>query len=147
MKVLLLANVKGMGQKGDVVETNEGYFRNFLMPRKLATMATTSQVAHVKAQKEKAVEKLENMKESAMSVKTRIDGKTVELKEKASDSGKLYAAVSSKEVVDILKTELKVDVPVKNITMDTIKEAGEYKITVELYKDVTAQITLNVTTE
>lgn len=147
MKALLLANVKGLGQKGDVVETNEGYFRNFLMPRKLATTATKTQVAHVNAQKAKAVEKLENMKESAESVKAKIDGKTVEMKEKASDTGKLYAAVSTKEVAGVLKKELKVDVPAKKIEMDTIKEAGEYKVKVELYKGVKAEITLNVTTE
>ena len=145
MKALLIANVKGLGQKGDVVETSPGYFRNFLMPQKLATSAGQTQVAHVNAQKAKATEKLENMKESAESVKSKIDGKTVEVEEKASETGKLYAAVSGKEVAEILKAELKVDVPAKQIKMDTIKEAGEYKVTADLYKGVSAEVTLKVT--
>jgi len=134
-----------MGQKGDVKEVSEGYFRNFLAPRKLAAIATGNTVAHVQAQESKATEKLENIKESAESVKSKLDGKTIEVEEKASETGKLYAAVSAKEVTQILKTELKVDVPTKQIKMETIKEAGEYKITIDLYKGVSAEVTLNVT--
>lgn len=147
MKVLLLVNVKGLGQKGDVIETSEGHFRNFLLPRRLAALATNTQVAHVKAQKAKAVEKLENLKESAMSIKERVHGKTLELKEKASPTGKLYAAVSTKEVAELIKNQLKVEVPVKHIHMDTIKEAGQYKAVLDLYKDITAEVSLNVAAE
>lgn len=145
MKVILLSHIKGMGQKGDVKEVSEGYFRNFLRPRNLATVAVGKAVAHVQAQEAKATEKLENMKESAQSVKAKIDGKTIEVTEKASETGKLYAAVSAKEVAQLLKTELKVDVPAKQIKMDTIKEAGQYKVELDLYKGITAEVNLNVT--
>lgn len=147
MKAVLIQNVKGLGQKGEVKEVNPGYFRNFLEPRKLAVAATGKQVAHVQAQKAKATEKLENIKESAESIKKKIDGKVIELSEKASEKGKLFAAVSNKEVAEHLKSELKVDIPAKQIKMETIKEEGEYKAKVELHKDVTAEITLNVTAE
>jgi large subunit ribosomal protein L9 len=145
MKVVLTQNIKDFGQKGEVKEVSNGYFRNFLAPKGMAIIATGKQVAHVQVQKAKATEKLENMKESAESIKKKIDGKVINLEEKASDKGKLFAAVSNKEVAEHLKTELKVDVPAKQVKMKTIKEAGEFKATVELYKGVTAEITLNVT--
>jgi large subunit ribosomal protein L9 len=147
MKALLLQNVKDLGQRGEVVNVSDGYFRNFLAPRKLAGVATKKQVSHINSQKAKAVEKLEGMKESAESVKAKIDGKTLELKEKISDAGHLYAAVSAKEVAALLKAELKVDVPAKQIKMDTIKDLGEHKATINLHKEVTAEITLNVVAE
>ena len=147
MQIVLTQNLKGVGQKGEVKEVSPGYFRNFLAPRNLAVVATGKQVAHVQTQQAKATEKLENMKESAESIKKKIDGKTINLVEKASDKGKLFAAVSNKEVAEHLKSELKVDVPAKQVKMDTIKEAGEYEAEVKLHKDVTAKITLNVTAE
>lgn len=145
MKVVLTQNIKGAGSKGDVLEVSNGYFRNFLAPRNMAVVATEKQVAHVQVQQAKATEKLENMKESAESIKKKIDGKTINLEEKASEKGKLFAAVSNKEVAEHLKSELKVDVPAKQVKMKTIKEAGEFTATVELHKDVSAEITLNVT--
>lgn len=147
MKVLLVQNAKNLGQKGEVKEVSEGYFRNFLAPKRIAVLATGSQVGHVQAQKAKATEKLENMKESAESIKAKIDGKTINLLEKASETGKLYAAVSSKEVAEHIKNELKADVPVKQIEMNTIKETGEFKVKIDLFKGVSAELTLNVTSE
>lgn len=148
MKVILLTHVKGLGQKGEVKNVADGYFRNALAPRKLAVIATGKAIAHVKAQEEKATEKLEAMKESADSIKEKIGGKKIEIKEKTSDTGKLYAAVSKKEVAEAIKEQLKAEIPTKAIKMDGhIKEAGDFEIEIKLHKDVSAQITLHVTAE
>lgn len=96
MKAILLTHVKNIGQKGEVINVSDGYFQNFLLPKHLAIKATDSQIEHVKNQKEKAVEKLENMKESAMAIKERIDGKSIKIQGKVSESGKLYASLKEK---------------------------------------------------
>jgi large subunit ribosomal protein L9 len=145
MKVVLTAHIKGFGQKGDVKEVSDGYFQNFLAPRKLATIATSGTVNLVQAQKAKAVEKLENMKESANAIKERINGKTCNLPERCSEGGKLYAALREKEVRAAIKTQLNADVPEKQIKMDAIKTTGSYPVEIDLYKDVKAKVQVIVT--
>lgn len=140
MKVILTAHVKGQGRQGEIIDVSEGYFHNFLAPRKLATMATSGKVNLVQAQKAKAVEKLENMKESALAVKEKVDAKTINLKEKVSDSGKLYAAVHQKEVRAAIKAQLSADIPEKQIHMEPIKAAGSYTVEIDLFKDVKAKV-------
>lgn len=145
MKVILTSHIKGLGQKGDVKDVSDGYFQNFLAPRKLATQATLGKVNLAQAQKAKAVEKLENIKESALAVKERIDAKTIELKEKSSESGKLYAAIHGKELRIALKTQFGADIPEKQFKMDPIKNTGSYTIEVDLFKNLKATIKVIVT--
>lgn len=145
MKVVLLQHVKGIGQKGEVKEVNPGYFQNFLKRQNLAKEATDAVVRHVQNQKDKSVEKLENLMESAKAVQALIEGKSITIAEKVSDSGKLYAAVNVKEVAQELKSQLKASVPEKNLHLpDHIKEVGDYKIKADLYKGVAANFTLHV---
>lgn len=148
MKILLLQHVKGLGQKGEIKEVSEGYFRNSLLPKKLASIASDSQLKHVNAQKEKAFEKLQNMKESALSIKSKIHAQVLILKEKASNAGKLYASVSAKELATAIQQQFNVEIPVKSIQMpDHIKQTGEFEIIIDLHKGVQAKITLNVQPE
>ncbi len=148
MKVILLNHVAGLGQKGEVKEVSEGYFRNFLNPRKAAREATSTAIAHVNNQKAKANERLENMKESAESIKSKIDGKTIELTEKITNTGHLYAAISTKEVIEALEEQLKVKIPLKMVKIPRpIKDTGEHSIKVSLYKGISAEIKLNVIAE
>lgn len=144
MKVIFTTHVKGIAQKGDVKEVSDGYFKNFLSPKKLAVQATSGQVNLVNAQKAKAVEKLENMKESALSIKSKVEGKTITLNEKVSETGKLYAALHSKEVKNALKQQLGVDVPEKQIVMDSVKNTGSFLVELHLHKEVKASLTLQV---
>lgn len=145
MKVVLLNHVKGLGQKGEVKEVSEGYFRNMLAPKRLAALANAGTLAQIQNQHAKAIEKLESLKESAESVKKKLEGQSIELKEKVGDSGSLYAAVSIKEVLTAIRDQLKVEVPSKAIQMDEhIKSTGEYPLTIKLHKDVSAQLKLKV---
>ena len=146
MKVILLSHIKTVGQKGEVLNVSDGYFQNFLLPRRLAIKATDSQARHMQNQQSKAVEKLENMKESALTIKERIDGKTLNISEKAGESGKLYAAIREKEVAAAILKDLKVDLAEKHIHLsDQIKSAGSYTAEIDLFKGVKATININVT--
>lgn len=145
MKVILTSHIKGLGQKGDVKEVSDGYYQNFLAPRKLATVATSGKVILVQAQKAKAVEKLENMKESALAVKEKVEGKTLVLAEKSSEGGKLYAALHQKEIRAAINAQLKADIPEKQIRMEPIKNTGSYSVQLDLFKDVKATVHVSVT--
>lgn len=142
MKILLLKDVQNLGLKGTVTEVSDGYFRNFLAPKQLATHAAEKQVAHIKAQQAKAVQKLESMKESAESIKEKLEGKSVMIQEKVSDTGKLYAAVTSKEIADAIKDQLKIEIPASKIKAKTIKELGDFDVKIQLHKDI--ELTINV---
>lgn len=145
MKVILTQHIRGIGQKGDVKDVSEGYFRNFLAAKKLAVPADDKQLAHIQSQKSKQNEKLEAMKESAMSVKEKINEKVITIEEKASESGKLFAAVSKKEICAAIQKDLNVTIPEKQFELaEQIKMVGEYSIQIPLYKEVTAKLTINV---
>lgn len=144
MKALLIAHVKGLGQKGDLKEVSDGYFQNFLRPRNLAVPATGGQVKHIHAQQAKAVEKLENLKESALAVKARVEGRELTIQERASEGGKLYAALHLKEVVSALESQLGVQVSEKAISLDPIKNTGDYTVSLALFKGVQATVHLHV---
>ena len=145
MKIILLTNVKSLGQKGDIKEISEGYFRNFLLPNKLAILAELKQISHIQAQKDKATEKLESFKESAMSIKERINNKNLTIKESASENGKLYRAVNEKIISESLSKSFRVEIPEGKIKLDDpIKSIGSYMIKINLFKGVDAEIILNV---
>ena len=145
MKIILLEHVRSLGQKGEVKEVSDGYFQNFLSPRRLARPATATLVSHVHAQQAKAVEKLEMLKESAQAVFEKVNGKSVNVVEKASEGGKLYASVSAKEIAAAMKAQLKVEIPEKNIEIPTqIKSTGVFPVTLKLYKDLNAELLVNV---
>ena len=144
MKVILLTHVKNLGQKGEIKEVSDGYFQNFLAPRRWAAPAMTSQVNHIHAQQAKAVERLEGIKESALAIQKKIEGKTLELKEKASEAGKLYASVHTKEIAKALKDQLQVEISEKNIELEPIKTTGTFTVLVKLFKDTSATVTLHV---
>ncbi len=145
MKVILLGHVKNVGQKGEIKEVPNGYYQNFLAPRKLAAPATETQVGHVHAQQAKAVEKLEMIKESAEAVKAKLEGKIVEIAIKASEAGKLYASVHCKDIAAAVRTQLNVEIPEKNIEIpELIKSTGNFQVKVKLFKGLDAQLNVHV---
>lgn len=148
MKVVFLTHVRNVGQKGEIKEVSDGYYQNFLAPQKLAIPATNSQVSHIRAQQSKATEKLEAMKESALSVKAKVEGKTVTIQGKAGDSGKLYASIHEKDIAAAMKRDLNVEVPEKQIKLkESIKTLGAYSVSVKLYQEISANFQVNVIAE
>ncbi|MBR2027613.1 MAG: 50S ribosomal protein L9 [Oscillospiraceae bacterium] len=144
MKVVLLQDVKSIGKKDQLVNVSDGYARNFLFPRKLAKEATAGAINDVKTKESaKAHHKQEEIN-AAKELKAKIDGKIVALKAKAGKEGKLFGAVTSKDVAAEMKKQLGVDIDKKKLVMDDIKLFGSYDCTVKIYPEITAKITVKV---
>lgn len=140
MKVILLQDVKKVGKKGDVIEASDGYARNFLFPRKLAQEANDSNMHILNNKKEnERKEKLAQL-EAAQKLAGELKGKEITIKAKTGDSGKLFGAITSKDVAELIKAQYKIEIDKKKIVMDTIKLAGGYEIDVKLYPEVSTKM-------
>lgn len=136
MKVILLADVKGKGKKGEIVNVNDGYARNFLFPKKLAQEANAANLNVANQAIGAKQHKIMVEKQQASELARELKGKTVTVKAKTGENGKLFGAITSKEVSAALKEEYGKEIDKKKIVMDNIKEMGEYEITVKLYAEI-----------
>ncbi|MGG7179215.1 50S ribosomal protein L9 [Clostridium paraputrificum] len=140
MKVILLQDVKKIGKKGDVINTSDGYARNFLFPRKLAQEATDASLHILNNQKEnERKQKLAEI-EAAQKLAGELKGKEIRITAKAGDGGKLFGAITSKDVAELIDAQYKIKVDKKKIVMDTIKIVGGYEIEVKLYPQVSTKM-------
>ena len=140
MKVILLQDVKRVGKKGDVIEASDGYARNFLFPRKLAQEASDANMHILNNKKEnERKQKLAEL-EAAQKLAGELKGKEVKITAKTGDSGKLFGAITSKDVAELIKEQYKIEIDKKKIVMDTIKLAGGYDIDVKLYPEVSTKM-------
>jgi large subunit ribosomal protein L9 len=139
MKVILLQKVPGIGDVDDVKEVADGYARNFLFPRNLAVQASSAATAQVSAHKKKLIKEAENDLQEQQSLAVRLDGLVIEIKEKASDKGLLYAAIGPQRLVEELKKRGFVVVK-SQVTMKPIKEAGEFQAIVRLRHGLEADV-------
>lgn len=143
MKVILLQKVPGIGDIDELKEVADGYARNFLFPHHLAVQASVSAVAQVSAHKKKLMKDAENDLQEQQSLADRLDGMVIEIKEKASDKGLLYAAVGPQRLLDELKKRGVVILKTQ-IVMKPIKEAGEFQATVRLRHGLEANVNIIV---
>lgn len=144
MKVILLQDVKKLGKKGDVVSTSDGYARNFLFPKNLAQEATDSNLHVLNAKKDVERRKKTAEIEAAQKLADDLRDKVVKIDAKAGDSGKLFGAITSKDIADKINDQFNVKVDKKKIVMDTIKIAGTYNIEVKLYPEVSTKMKVMV---
>ncbi|MGE5415406.1 MAG: 50S ribosomal protein L9 [Acidobacteriota bacterium] len=141
MKVILLADVKGLGPKGKVVEVADGYARNFLLPKNLAAEATEGRIKEQQAQDKRSEQKREKEEDKALKLKNVVDNKTVTINSKCGDGGKLFGAITSKEIADALKSQLKVDIDKKKIEIkEAMKHLGEYPVKIKIHHSIVADI-------
>ena len=145
MKVILLGDVKALGKKGDVVEVAEGYARNFLLPRSLASEANKGALAahadQTRANAKKEAQQLADAKELA----DKIEQTKLAVKAKAGGNGKLFGAVTNADVADAIHDALDVAVDKHKIEIKSqIKALGAYPVEVKLHKNVVAKATINV---
>ena len=146
MKVILLEDVKGQGKKGALVNVSDGYARNFLFPKNLAKEANASNLNVMQSQQEAKDYKAAQQKAAAIEQKNGIDGKVVELHAKAGANGKIFGAVTGKEIAEALEQQYGTKVDKKKIVMaDNIKNYGSYTVEVKLYPEISAKITVKVT--
>ena len=142
MKVILLQDVKNVGKKGDVVNSSDGYARNYLFPRKLAEEATDSNLHVLNAKKETERRKKLAEIEAAQKLAEELKGKEIKIETKSGDNGKLFGAITSKDVAELIKKQYKIEVDKKKVVMDTIKLAGTYEVEIKLYPEVPTKMTV-----
>ena len=148
MKVILQQDVKGQGKKGQLIEASDGYARNFLIPRKLAVPATAENLNTMKQQEKakKAQEAAE--KAEAQAVAEKLKEAVVKLTAKAGSGGRLFGAVTSKEISDALKEQYGLDVAKTKIVQDEpIKSFGTYQLKCKLGYEITGTLTVTVSEE
>ncbi|MEE0858460.1 MAG: 50S ribosomal protein L9 [Acutalibacteraceae bacterium] len=146
MKVILLQDVKGTGKKGELVEVSDGYARNFLLPKKVAKKATAQAMSELKNAEDSKAFKIEEEKKRANGEKALIEGKSLNIKAKAGQGGKLFGSVTAKEISAELKKQFSINVDKRKITLDTdIKAFGTYNAEVKLYTGIIANVKVVVT--
>ena len=145
MKVILQQDVKGQGKKGQLVEVSEGYARNFLLPRKLAIPATTDAINTMNL-KEKARRAEEaRQKAEAQAVAEKLKECQVKLTAKAGNGGRLFGAVTTKEISEGLKAQFSIDIPKQKLVLDEpIKAFGSYQVKAKLGFEVVGTVYVSV---
>ncbi|HVA28285.1 MAG TPA: 50S ribosomal protein L9 [Candidatus Baltobacteraceae bacterium] len=145
MKVILTGDVKTLGKKGDVVEVAEGYARNFLLPRNLASEASKGALAAHADQKRAQEKRDQQTLDDAKSLANQIEQSSLAVKAKAGGNGKLFGAVTNADVADAIHHALAVAVDKHKIEIKSqIKALGAYPVEIKLHKNVVAKATINV---
>ena len=141
MQVVLFEDVKALGKKGDVVKVNDGYARNFIFPKKLGVEATPQNLAKLKQQKAYEAKVATEQLAAAKDLANVIAAKTVTLKVKVGEGGRLFGAISSKEIAQAAKEQCDLELDKKKIVLpEPIKTLGTHEVPVRLHKDVTAAL-------
>ncbi|MGN0317220.1 MAG: 50S ribosomal protein L9 [Lachnospira sp.] len=148
MQVILLEDVKTLGKKGQIVDINDGYARNFVLPKKLGIEATAKNLNDLKLQKKReekeAAEELAKAKELAV----KVEEKPVVVKMKIGEGGRTFGAISTKEISVAAKDQLGLDIDKKKMKLDdAIKALGTYEVAVKLHREVTAKLVVKVEQE
>ena len=148
MKVIFLEDVKGQGKKGEMKEVSEGYARNYLLPRKLATAATTDNLNTLRQKERAKAAQLAADKAKAEANAKALESAVVKITAKAGGAGKLFGAVTSKEISDALKAQHGIEIDSKKIVQaEPIKSYGSYEVKCRFGFEVSGTIHLIVTEE
>lgn len=141
MKLLLEQDVKGTGKKGEIVEVSDGYARNFLLPRKLATPADAQSINAASIQKSAAAHRKFQAGVAARELAKQLDDAVVTVKAKVGENGHLFGAITGKEIATALKEQKQVEVDKKKIALsDPIRALGEYNVRVSIYENTFANV-------
>lgn len=145
MKVILLEDIKSLGKKGEIVNVNDGYARNFILPKKLGLEATSKNLNDLKLQKQNDEKVAQEKLDAAKALAEEIKEKSITVKIQAGVEGKVFGSISSKEIATEAKKQLNMDIDKKKIVIpDAIKSLGTYNVNIKLHKDVTATLTVKV---
>lgn len=147
MKVIFLQDVKGKGKKGEVKNVAEGYARNFLLKNNLAIEANSGNMKTLEKKQENEQKKADEEKQQAEQLKDKLEKTTIELKAKAGDGGRLFGAVTNKQIAEELK-KMKIKIDKRKIEMDEpIRSLGYTNVSVKLHPKVTGTLKVHVTEE
>ena len=140
MKVVLNQDVKGLGKKGELVSTSDGYARNFLFPRKLAVEANSQALSELKNRESSEKHRIDTEIANAKANAEKLQGKTVKLSAKAGANGKLFGSVTAKDVATVISKEIGVQLDKRKVVVEDIKTFGTYPVEVKLYNGITASM-------
>jgi len=145
MQVILLQDVKGVGKAGTVAKVSDGYARNMLLPRGLAKEATPGNIKELeKKQEELRARRAEDLA-SARAMAEKIEKVTVTIKTKAGEGGRLFGAITSKDLSEALQEQYGFEVDKKKFVLDSpIKQVGEMEVEIKLFSEVTAKCKVNI---
>jgi large subunit ribosomal protein L9 len=148
MKVILLADIKGVGKKDQIINASDGYARNFLFPKNLAVEANNENLAKLKSKNESKAFKKETEINESKELAKKIEKIILKMPVKAGENGKIFGGVTSKEISESLKKEYKIEVDKKKIVLnETIKNVGTFTIDIKLYEGIIAKLKINVISE
>lgn len=146
MQVVLLEDVKALGKKGQIVSVNDGYARNFILPKKLGVEATSKNLNDLKLQKANADKLAAEQLAAAKELAAKIEAVAVKLTMKAGEGGKAFGSVSGKEIAAAAAEQLGLDIDKKKMVLpEPIKTFGTHEVPVKLHKEVTAKLSVKVT--
>ncbi|MDE6275421.1 MAG: 50S ribosomal protein L9 [Clostridia bacterium] len=147
MKVLLLKDVKSVGKKGEIIEVNDGYARNFLIKKGLAQQATAGVINETNQKNAALARQKQKEYEDAVATAKELDGKAISIVIKFGDNGKSFGAVTSKEISGEL-AKMGYDIDKKKINLkDSIKTAGVFDVEIKVYTNVSATVRVEVKPE
>ena len=145
MKVILLEDVKTLGKKGQVVEVNDGYARNFILKKNLGLEATGKNLNDLKLQQKNAEKVAKEKLEAAQAVAKDLEDKSITVKIQVGVEGKVFGSISSKEIALEAKKQLNMEIDKKKIVIpDAIKSLGTYNVNIKLHKDVVGTLAVKV---
>lgn len=148
MKVILLENVKSLGKKGEIVNVNDGYARNFILPKKLGVEATGKNLNDLKLQKNNEKKVAQENLDAAKELAAELSAGKVELAIKVGEGGRTLGSVSSKEIAVAVKDQMQLDIDKKKIQLkESIKSLGTHIVTVKLHPEVSAELKVVVKEE
>lgn len=145
MEIILLEDVKSLGKKGEVVKINDGYARNFIIPKKLGVEATNKARNELKQQKAAEEKRQQEIYDEAAALGDKLKAVNVKLEIKTGDNGKVFGSVSTKEIAAALKEQYDIDLDKKKMVLnDAIKNVGTYKVPVKLHPRITVEMMVTV---
>lgn len=148
MKVILVKDIKSLGKRGDVVEVSDGYARNYLLPKGLVALASEGNIRKAKEEKKAQVNKKAREKEEAEELVKRLSKTTITIKGKASDEGRLYGSVTSKDIAQELQRQAKIKVDKRKINLpEPIRYIGNIDVDIKVYPEITGRFTVKVEAE
>lgn len=145
MDIVLLEDVKALGKKGQIIKVNDGYARNFILPKKLGLEATSKNLNDLKLQKANDARIAAEQLAAAKELGAKLDESTVTLSIKAGEGGRAFGSVSNKEISKAISDQLNLDIDKKKIVLnDPIKSIGSFEVPIKLHKEVTARLAVKV---
>ena len=145
MKLILLENVKGVGKKDEIINANDGYARNFLLPKKLAVEANNQNLAKLKSKQESNEHKKMTEKQEAEDLAKKLEKIILKIQVKAGENGKIFGGVTAKEIAEQLQKQHNFKVDKKKIDLkETIKQTGMFNIDLKLYEGVNAKLKIHI---